>query len=294
MGVKGDLWDYWGAPASDCRPHMLHLTFAVGPCLQEAQQLLTAFSVRNPLCLQHLNAHLPETMFQPEAGRPDRAAAQAALVRPGLLSAFFFFGAGARPALRLVALHQLLRHGNYATYLPHMCCFCFSVCLEQLQLEPLLIAVPLIAACSAGHGAAQVPQLVPCRPEQAHAHTLQAACQLTQAQQQDLAALRRAYLVCWGHLQQQQQLWETLRPLQDLSTASAGADQGGLPCTQQLALAQPCITAQDAVTVPAALCLLAHSSWPWANPSSLHMMQRQCLLPCDLHSLHAHFTQPAL
>ena len=94
---------------------------------------------------------------------------------------------------------------------------------------------------------------MPCLPESEHAHTLQAACQLTQAQQQDLAALRRAYLVCWGHLQQQQQLWETLRPLQDPSAASAGADQGGLPCTQQLASTQSCITAQDAVTVPAAI-----------------------------------------
>ena len=97
-----------------------------------------------------------------------------------------------------------------------------------------------------------MPQLLPRLPDSAHAHTLQAACQLTQAQQQDLAALRRAYLVCWGHLQQQQLLWETLRPLQDPSAANAGADQGVLACTQLLALAQPCITADDAVTVPAA------------------------------------------
>lgn len=114
--------------------HSPHALDRVTKLVQEAQQVLTAFSVRNPLCLQHLNAHFPETMFQPEAGRPDRAAAQAAL----------------------------------------------------------------------------------------------AACQLTQAQQQDLAALRRAYLVCWGHLQQQQLLWETLRPLQDPSAANAGADQGQL------------------------------------------------------------------
>ncbi len=120
---------------------MLHLTCAAGFCLQEAQQVLTAFSVRNPLCLQHLNAHFPETMFQPEAGRPDRAAAQAALVRPGLLSAFCCVEQ--MPNLTCGLLHciHLLRHDNCATSPSQMCCFSCLIGLEHLQLEVLLTAV---------------------------------------------------------------------------------------------------------------------------------------------------------
>ena len=116
------------------------LTCAAGPCLQEAQQLLTAFSVRNPLCLQHLNAHFPETMFQPEAGRPDRAAAQAALVRPGRLSAFCCLERVPALPWRLLHCIHLLWHGNCAVFLSRMCSFWCSICFKHLQIEPLLIA----------------------------------------------------------------------------------------------------------------------------------------------------------
>ena len=58
--------------------------------LQELQQLLAAFNMRNPLCLQHLLRNLPATLYQAEAYRPNRMTIQATVVSLQALSSVLY------------------------------------------------------------------------------------------------------------------------------------------------------------------------------------------------------------
>ena len=76
----------WGRSLAALHRRLLHLTwrptaFLCVP-LQELQQLLAAFTTRNPLCLQHLLRNLPATLYQPEAYRPNKMTVQATVVSP--------------------------------------------------------------------------------------------------------------------------------------------------------------------------------------------------------------------